>query len=116
MAVLDGKTTMSNLQSKGFKLSNGHHKNLEFWHNGKMVLYTYCSHNGQDIDDYLISKMKRQCKLEKNDFIDLAKCPLSESEYVKKLVQAGYIEEDEVKKEEESEAPRAKKKPTRPYK
>ena len=77
--------------SKGFVQAPGHHQFLEFWFNGKFILQTYCSHNNQDIDDYLITMMKNQCRLKKDDFLDLANCPLSREGYVTKLVESGMI-------------------------
>ena len=91
MAALQAQKTMRNLLSKGFIKAGGDHQYLEFWHNGKYVLQTFCSHNDQDINDYLIAKMKKQCHLGKDDFLDLANCPLSEEEYIKKLIDKGTL-------------------------
>ena len=97
MAVLDGKKTLKNLLNKGFLKSNRDHNFLEFWHKGKYILQTHVSHNGQDINDYLIAKMKRQCHLEKEDFINLAICTLSEEGYVERLKALGDIDEESEK-------------------
>ncbi|UPK72812.1 hypothetical protein [Chitinophaga filiformis] len=91
MAALQAQKTISNLLSKGFVKAAGDHQYLEFWHNGKYVLQTFCSHNGEDINDHLIAKMRKQCHLGKDDFLDLANCPLSEEAYVKKLIDSGTI-------------------------
>lgn len=96
MASLKGKKTLNNLLNKGFLKSNKDHKFLEFWHNGRYVLQTFCSHNGQDIDDYLIAKMKKQCHLDKQQFLDLANCPLSQEEYVRILIKNGTLQEAEL--------------------
>lgn len=91
MASLNSKKVGRNLMNKGFVKSPGDHQYLEFWHNGKYVLQTFCSHNDQDINDFLIAKMKKQCFLSKEDFLDLANCPLSEEQYVQKLVDSGVL-------------------------
>ena len=92
MASLNGKRTLENLLNKGFLKSKGDHNYLEFWYNGKYVLQTFCSHNGQDINDYLIVKMKKQCKLNKEQFFDLAECPLSRERYIEILAENGVID------------------------
>lgn len=91
MAVLDTTKTLQNLKSKGFLVSNSHHKFLEFWHNGKLILHTKISHGSADLDDYLIRKMSQQCKLSRKDFVDLAKCPLSMEQYIEKLKLGGNL-------------------------
>jgi predicted RNA binding protein YcfA (HicA-like mRNA interferase family) len=88
MPTLDAKQTYKNLKKKGFEDSankSDDHKYLEFWHNGKLVLYTKISHGEKDLDDFLIGQMKKQCKLSKSDFMDLANCPLSQEDYTEKL-------------------------------
>jgi hypothetical protein len=37
-------------------------------------------------------QMSFQCKLNKNDFMDLCKCPLSKEAYLKKLEEMGLLE------------------------
>lgn len=91
MSSLNSKKTIRNLLSKGFLKAPGNHQYLEFWHNGKYILQTFCSHNDQDINDHLIFMMKNQCRLNKDDFLDLANCPLSQEGYVTKLVEQGMI-------------------------
>ncbi len=83
MAALDSKKTHRNLKKKGFVESPGDHKYLEFFHENKLVLHTKISHGGKsDLDDYLIKQMSVQCKLDKKQFMDLAKCPLSKDRYL----------------------------------
>ena len=73
MASLNPKQTLKNLKRKGFVINNKADKHLEFWHNGKFVLYTYISHGSKhEINEYLIHQMSSQCLLSKNDFLDLA--------------------------------------------
>lgn len=96
MGSLNCKKTVRNLLSKGFVKARGDHQFLEFWYNGRYVLQTFCSHNSQDINDHLIMMMKNQCRLGKNDFLDLANCPLSRERYVEKLVERGMIKSEDL--------------------
>lgn len=100
MAVLDAKKTYRNLKSKGFTDSlnkSGDHKYIEFFYEGKLLLYTKISHGASDLGDYLIKQMAEQCKLDKKDFMDLANCPLSMEEYIQRLVAKGLIIKEEKK-------------------
>lgn len=92
MAVLDPKKTHKSLLKKGFVENNSHHIMYEFFHEGKYILHTHASHNGQDIDDYLISKMKSQCKLSKQQFLDLINCPLTKEKYIEILKENKIID------------------------
>ena len=90
--VIDSQKTYTNLKKKGFYDAPGDHKYLEFFHKGKLILATKISHGAaHDINEHLIAKMANQCKLNKKDFINLASCPLSEEEYIKKLIDRGDI-------------------------
>lgn len=91
MSVLDAKKTHQNLLSKGFVSKKGDHKFLEYYHNGKLILHTKISHGEKELEDFHIGMMKRQCKLEKKEFIDLANCPLSAEAYLEILKQNGTI-------------------------
>lgn len=98
MPTLDAKQTYKNLKKKGFEDAPSRsvdHKYLEFRHNGKVILYTKISHGEKEIGDPLIGQMKRQCKLEKADFMDLANCPLSLEEYTIKLREQGLLDANE---------------------
>jgi hypothetical protein len=91
MPVLDAKKTHQNLLNKGFRSGKGDHKFLEFHYNGKFILHTKISHGESELQDFHIGMMKRQCKLEKREFIDLANCPLSEEAYIEILKKNGTI-------------------------
>lgn len=91
MASLNTKKTIANLTQKGFVLNNTHHQYYEFWHAGKLIAQTYTSHSGDTLNDYLIGSMKKQCKMEKNFFIDFAKCTKTKDDYLKVLKQNGFI-------------------------
>lgn len=94
--VLDKKLTYKNLKKKGFIDSDSHsddHKYLDFFYNGKFICYTKISHGSKgEIDDFLIKQMHKQCKLDKNNFIDLVKCPLSAESYLEILRENGELD------------------------
>lgn len=96
MPVLDAKKTYQNLLSKGFKAAQGDHKYLEYHFNGRVIFHTKISHGEKELEDYHIGMMKRQCKLEKNEFIDLANCPLSANEYFEILKKNGIITQNDL--------------------
>lgn len=91
MASLKGKATNKNLLKKGFTRSDNDHHFFEFWHEGVFITKTRTSHNSQDINDYLISAMSKQCKVEKEFFKQFAKCEKSKDDYVSELVASGII-------------------------
>jgi hypothetical protein len=95
MSVLNSIETYRNLKKKGFEDSitkSIDHKYLDFFFEGVKILETKISHGGKrDIDDYLIGKMSRQCNLNKEQFIDLAKCPMKKDEFVSILKEKGLI-------------------------
>ncbi|MGE5383675.1 MAG: hypothetical protein ACM3PX_09635 [Omnitrophica WOR_2 bacterium] len=95
MSVLDPRKTLNNLKKKGFieeENKSPDHKRLALILNGKLVTSTKLSHNGQDIDNYLIKQMSCQCHLTKDEFIDLATCPLSKEEYFQILAKQGLLD------------------------
>ncbi|MCX6259076.1 MAG: hypothetical protein NTW49_14420 [Bacteroidia bacterium] len=94
MSTLDSKKTYQNLKKKGFTDSpnkSADHKYLDLFHKGKYVAHTKFSHGNNEIDNYLIKQMSFQCKLDKNEFINLAKCPLSKKEYFDILDRKGFL-------------------------
>lgn len=95
MSVLDPKKTYKNLKKKGFIDSvtkSVDHKHMDFFHEGKYILSTKISHGSKDIDNYLIKQMYVQCHLDKNDFLDLAKCPLSKQDFIEILNKQGLLD------------------------
>lgn len=94
MTVIDAKKTYKNLIKKGFidaVNKSPDHKWLEFYHNEELILSTKISHGEKDLNDFLIKQMSMQCKLNKDDFKNLALCPLSYEQYVDILKQKGFI-------------------------
>jgi hypothetical protein len=108
MPVLDAKKTYQNLLSKGFIAAKGDHKFLEFFHNGKFILHTKISHGEKELQDFHIGMMKRQCKLEKKEFIDLASCPLSAEQYLQILKENGTIRGEDLKSVQDAEKKKKK--------
>jgi len=95
MSVLDPRKTYRNLKKKGFTSSTTKsvdHKHLEFFHNKKYILATKISHGNKDIENHLIKQMSFQCSLDKNEFIDLARCPLSKKDFIDILGKKGLLD------------------------
>ncbi len=93
MAAISTKDALKNLSKKGFVLVPGDHRYLEYVHKGKVVLHTKISHGSKkDIDDYLIKQMSVQCRLDKKNFLDLARCPLSKEAYHALLKEQGLVD------------------------
>jgi predicted RNA binding protein YcfA (HicA-like mRNA interferase family) len=96
MPALDAKKTLKNLKSKGFvhaKSKSVDHNWIEFWHNGKLTrARTKISHGEKELDSFLISCMSKQTCLSKNEFMDLANCPMSQDTYENILRAKGYID------------------------
>ncbi len=83
--ILSKKKAYKNLKKKGFADAPNKsvdHKYLEYFVDGKMILYTKVSHGSdEDLREPLIKQMSVQCKLSKQQFCDLVNCPLSAEEY-----------------------------------
>jgi len=91
MAVLKATKTKQSLKKKGFTQDNSHHHYFEFWHEGKVIATTYTSHNNEDIDDYLIKAMSKQCLMDKPFFVEFVKCTKSQDDYISLLKSKGEI-------------------------
>ena len=90
MTTLKTRDVLNGLGKKGFRLSEGNHKYLIFYFNGKKSpIRTKISHGGKEIDDSLINLMSMQLKLEKTKFVDFIKCPLTQDDYLKELEAQG---------------------------
>lgn len=81
------------LRKKGFKeYPTDHNSFVLLDSEGKRTLIrTKTSHNKQNIDDYLIDKMRKQLHLSKNDFVNLIRCPLSKEAYFTMMKEGGYL-------------------------
>jgi predicted RNA binding protein YcfA (HicA-like mRNA interferase family) len=80
------------LPDKGFSREEGDHIYFSFVHEGKDCgISTYISHGEREIGDSLISRMARQVKLSKQDFVRLVGCPMDHGEYVETLKEQGFL-------------------------
>jgi predicted RNA binding protein YcfA (HicA-like mRNA interferase family) len=91
MPSFKARTVNASLLKKGFTKEEGHHHYYEFWHNGKLIARTYSSHSGKDIDEYLISAMRKQCNMDKNFFLEFVKCSKSREDYLNLLIDQKLI-------------------------
>ncbi len=91
MAVFKAKEVSSALLKKGFRKSEGHHHFYEYSYGDKIVAKTRMSHNDQEIDDWLISKMHKQCGISKKKFIGLVDCSVTKDDYETELKNRGII-------------------------
>jgi hypothetical protein len=86
MAPLEKRVIESGLARKGFKKDNADHRYYRFFYQGKETsIRTKVSHSPKvkDIDDNLLSLIKRQLHLDSNkQLIELCKCPLTERDYI----------------------------------
>ncbi|MBT4526404.1 MAG: hypothetical protein HOC24_07630 [Deltaproteobacteria bacterium] len=90
--ILKHSEVESSLLRKGFQASGKKHLMYYFYYkNKKTPVFTFLSHGKQDIDSYLISKMSKQVKLSKKDYLDLINCPLTKEKYTEKLKGLGVI-------------------------
>lgn len=82
------------LLKKGFQLVSEpkDHNYYVVYHNGKKTcVNTKTSHGCKEIHDGLLSAMRRQMHLEKDDFERYMICTMSKDEYINFLVQNQYI-------------------------
>ena len=95
MSPLNSKETYKSFCKKGFRDAinkSKDHTRVEFWHDGKLTRSrTKFSHNGQELNDYLIREMSKQIYLTKKEFVPFAKCTLSEKEYIEVLKKHSII-------------------------
>jgi hypothetical protein len=88
--MLESSKALKSLKKKGFEEKNTHHKILEYSLDGKFILHTRISHGANhDLSNYHVAQMAKQCKLSKKEFVDLVQCPLSKSDYEKKIRTLG---------------------------
>jgi len=91
LATLKARKILSGLEKKGFVQAEGDHTYLILYVNGKKTsIRTKVSHGSNEINDYLITKMSMQVKLERKKFLDLVNCPLSLERYLEELRSQVY--------------------------
>ena len=82
------------LTDKGFRSGMGDHNYFHYWSKAgkKTAIFTKTSHGGREIDESLLGRMARQCRLSRADFDRLIDCPLNRDGYEAKLVVSGDVE------------------------
>lgn len=89
------KDVQQKLLKKGFSLvtTPKDHYYYIVYHNGKKTsVNTKISHGCKEISDGLLSKMRRQMRLEKDDFERYMICTMSKEEYIDFLIKNNHIE------------------------
>ena len=83
------------LKQKGFRRRAGHHKFFIYFtkEGRKTSIFTKTSHGSKhkDVNSGLVSNMAKQCKLTKQEFEDLVRCPLSRDQYERTLENQNAI-------------------------
>lgn len=84
----------NSLTKKGFRSRDGDHSYFNYYSKAgkKTAVFTKTSHGAREIDDNLLGKMARQCKLSRADFDRLIDCPLDRESYESKLIAQGAVE------------------------
>lgn len=82
------------LTAKGFRAREGDHNYFNYYSKlgKKTAVFTKTSHGAREIDDNLLSRMAKQCKLSNKDFGLLIDCPLDRDTYEAKLIVQGAVE------------------------
>ena len=82
MSVFKSAEVSRSLNRKGFASNRqSHHVYFRLVHNGTPTeAVTYMSHGGEELNDYLQSRMAKQLGLKIREFQDLVRCPLTHEE------------------------------------
>jgi hypothetical protein len=82
------------LTAKGFHPREGDHNYFNYYSKAgkKTAVFTKTSHGAREIDDSLLGRMAKQCRLSRGDFDRLIDCPLDRDGYETKLVVQGAVE------------------------
>lgn len=82
------------LTAKGFRPRDGDHNYFNYYSRAgkKTAVFTKTSHGTREIDDNLLGRMARQCKLSRADFDRLIDCPLDRDAYEARLIAQGAVE------------------------
>jgi predicted RNA binding protein YcfA (HicA-like mRNA interferase family) len=81
------------LTNKGFQAREGDHSYFNYYSKAgkKTAVFTKTSHGAREIDDHLLGRMSKQCKLSRADFDRLIDCPLDRDSYEAKLIAQGAV-------------------------
>ncbi len=92
----DRKTIEAGLQAKGFRRENHRdHRYFTFFTlDGKRApVFTKTSHGSsyRTLDDSLVARMAKQCKLTRTGFLDLVECRTRRAQYEAFLVEGNHL-------------------------
>jgi len=81
------------LVRKGFVRTESHHSFFVYLdlRGRKSSIRTRTSHGGRDLGDYLLQQMAKQCKISKQQFVELIDCPLTQQQYEALLKNSGSL-------------------------
>lgn len=85
---------ITGLKRKGFENSKNTHHQYYVYRTLECKLshvFTYTSHSGKELNDSLLSKMAKQCKLKRDEFLKLVDCSMNQKEYQQKLKDQGIV-------------------------
>ena len=92
MAKHKTKEIEGSLSKKGFQIINSHHKRYIYYVNGqKTGITTFISHGKKEYGDILLSKMRKQLKLSRQQFDDMVMCPLTKEKLYEIYSDNGLI-------------------------
>ena len=97
MAVLKADAVKKALKKKGFVEDAGRLKHLryKFYANGlRISVTTHLSHNGSELDDFLVKQMAEQTHLSKSEFIEMVSCKIGHDELVARYADLGLLQKD----------------------
>lgn len=93
MTILKSDVVVRSLTKKGFERGTGKHIKYQFYYKGmKIPVITHLSHNGQEIDDFLIKQMAEQLHLSKSEFVEMVSCTIGYDELVDKYIALSLIQ------------------------
>ena len=92
MSSYKPKDIGSALSKKGFRPNQSHHVLYVFYYNGKKTnIRTFISHGTKEYGNTLISAMKKQLHLSREEFDLLIKCPLTGEMLIKLYLERKAI-------------------------
>ena len=97
MTVLKADVVKKALKKKGSVEDTGRLKHLryKFYANGQRVsVTTHLSHNGSELDDFLVMQMAEQTCLSISEFIEMVSCKIGYDALVTCYVALGLLKED----------------------
>lgn len=92
MSTYKTKDIGNALNKKGFKSHQSHHTFYVFYYNGKKTnIKTFISHGKKEYGDALISAMKKQLYLSREEFDSLIACHLKEKMLIELYSKKGVL-------------------------